>query len=90
MAEADEGHFDGKRQVSFGAVLRTDHGYMGQARGGSQAALFGCVGVYVDKRRKQIKNTISTDIRLNHGVTLKTTINTEKNKSQHKVVNCPT
>jgi len=45
LAEADEGHFDGQRKVRFGTVLRTDNGYVGQARGGSQVALFGCVGV---------------------------------------------
>lgn len=45
LAEPDESHFDGQRQVRFGTVLRTDHGYVGQARRGSQTALFGCVGV---------------------------------------------
>lgn len=54
MAEADESHFDGQREVRFRAVLRTDDGYMGQARGGPQVALFGCVGVCANANK--VKN----------------------------------
>jgi len=51
LTEADEGDFDRKRQVRFGAVLRTDDGYMCESRSGSQDALFGCVGVYAKENQ---------------------------------------
>lgn len=54
LSETDEGHFDGQRQVRFGAVLRTHDGYVGEARSGSQAPLFGGVGVCV-----KIKNDVN-------------------------------
>lgn len=52
LTEADEGDFDRKRQVRFRAVLRTYDGYVGEARSGSQDALFRCVGVYENKNQR--------------------------------------
>lgn len=57
LTEADEGDFDRKRQVRFRAVLRTDNGYVGETRSGSQNALFGCVGICVKQKSQKISNT---------------------------------